>query len=110
MIKFISAFVLALAAVISMSNCGADDKDKKTSTASTFDTTINPIVKDSCGTSACHGSGASQTVYVDNEVNFKADGDEIIEQLESDLMPQSPQSDDWTAANEKVLVDYLNAL
>ncbi len=96
-----------------LSACGSSDKDENTSTATgtlTWTSDVAPVVKTNCAASGCHGTaGATSIIFENNEANFKSYKAENIRRLnlkstDGDFMPQGGTI---TAADKKVLVDFL---
>jgi hypothetical protein len=108
--KFVLIGVSALTVSGLIWACGTSSSTTKTTekTATlTFTADIDPIIKESCATSGCHGTtGALSTVYVGKESAFKASKTESIKRLGSGDMPRSPGT--ISATNKQKLVDFLN--
>lgn len=101
---------MILAALLTCFACGKKDSDPDTTTttALSFSTDINPILTTSCGTSSCHGSGSTNTIFVDNEANFKASTAKSRLSI-GDMPPaDSTQKTSFTTANKDKLTQFLS--
>lgn len=110
--------ILAVGISLFFVGCSDSKKDSDTpaetgsgSTTVSF-SDISSIVKTSCGVSGCHGiTGATSTVYENNEANFKAAKASIKDRISraktaAGFMPQSPGT--LSDADKTKLLNYVN--
>jgi hypothetical protein len=74
---------------------------------------INPIIKASCGGGSCHGAGSPFGVYVDSPATVKTAATKFLNRLQTtnDMPPAYATPEQaLSPANEKKIVDYINAV